>query len=86
MIFGFKQNPKKKILAFFKKGKSESAAEQLKVIWDELAVQDRLEILDSWPLKDSDKEMQQEWLSFVCLLYTSPSPRDGLLSRMPSSA
>ena len=30
-------------------------------------------------------------LSFVvedthCLLYTSPSPRDGLLSRMPSSA
>ena len=25
------------------------------------------------------------WDSF-CLLYTSPSPRDGLLSRMPSSA
>ena len=24
--------------------------------------------------------------SEVCLLYTSPSPRDGLLSRMPSSA
>ena len=23
---------------------------------------------------------------FLCLLYTSPSPRDGLLSRMPSSA
>ena len=22
----------------------------------------------------------------ICLLYTSPSPRDGLLSRMPSSA
>ena len=34
-----------------------------------------------------------EWIFFVdaderitCLLYTSPSPRDGLLSRMPSSA
>ena len=30
------------------------------------------------------------WMGFVvsliCLLYTSPSPRDGLLSRMPSSA
>ena len=26
-----------------------------------------------------------EWNKF-CLLYTSPSPRDGLLSRMPSSA
>ena len=25
-------------------------------------------------------------LSILCLLYTSPSPRDGLLSRMPSSA
>ena len=25
-------------------------------------------------------------LSGYCLLYTSPSPRDGLLSRMPSSA
>ena len=24
--------------------------------------------------------------SVACLLYTSPSPRDGLLSRMPSSA
>ena len=23
---------------------------------------------------------------YICLLYTSPSPRDGLLSRMPSSA
>ena len=27
-----------------------------------------------------------EWISRACLLYTSPSPRDGLLSRMPSSA
>ena len=25
-------------------------------------------------------------LQITCLLYTSPSPRDGLLSRMPSSA
>ena len=25
-------------------------------------------------------------LSFCCLLYTSPSPRDATLSRMPSSA
>ena len=27
-----------------------------------------------------------EVLKLTCLLYTSPSPRDGLLSRMPSSA
>ena len=37
----------------------------------------------------SDIDMQLEAGSEVindCLLYTSPSPRDGLLSRMPSSA
>ena len=27
-----------------------------------------------------------ETIAELCLLYTSPSPRDGLLSRMPSSA
>ena len=27
-----------------------------------------------------------DWAVCACLLYTSPSPRDGLLSRMPSSA
>ena len=30
--------------------------------------------------------MQQQVALDTCLLYTSPSPRDGLLSRMPSSA
>ena len=28
----------------------------------------------------------QEEVSMICLLYTSPSPRDATLSRMPSSA
>ena len=34
------------------------------------------------------KEFAQDEIeaSKACLLYTSPSPRDGLLSRMPSSA
>ena len=32
-----------------------------------------------------DPEEFIDWLN-TCLLYTSPSPRDGLLSRMPSSA
>ena len=31
-------------------------------------------------------EGQAEYKFYSCLLYTSPSPRDGLLSRMPSSA
>ena len=29
---------------------------------------------------------QEQRSQQACLLYTSPSPRDGLLSRMPSSA
>ena len=33
--------------------------------------------------KPSEMNVQ---LYMTCLLYTSPSPRDGLLSRMPSSA
>ena len=32
------------------------------------------------------KEKMIDWWGPICLLYTSPSPRDGLLSRMPSSA
>ena len=31
-------------------------------------------------------ETRRMFATCACLLYTSPSPRDGLLSRMPSSA
>ena len=37
-------------------------------------------------LPGAPKSKYSEAKSFNCLLYTSPSPRDGLLSRMPSSA
>ena len=30
--------------------------------------------------------LMKDLVHYACLLYTSPSPRDGLLSRMPSSA
>ena len=36
-------------------------------------------------VEDLEKVIQDQERN-VCLLYTSPSPRDGLLSRMPSSA
>ena len=41
-----------------------------------------------WDGKDPDNmcEPYLKLLRGCCLLYTSPSPRDGLLSRMPSSA
>ena len=35
--------------------------------------------------QSSPKDSRFIW-AYTCLLYTSPSPRDGLLSRMPSSA
>ena len=40
------------------------------------------------PLASLIGGVEVEWFDHVyaCLLYTSPSPRDGLLSRMPSSA
>ena len=37
-------------------------------------------------LQGSGKTTTSVKLAYYCLLYTSPSPRDGLLSRMPSSA
>ena len=36
--------------------------------------------------KSINEKFLKRALKGVCLLYTSPSPRDGLLSRMPSSA
>ena len=39
-----------------------------------------------WTVKGEDAPIPSEDRRYTCLLYTSPSPRDGLLSRMPSSA
>ena len=40
-------------------------------------------VFDDLALGDVD---DRGTVAMTCLLYTSPSPRDGLLSRMPSSA
>ena len=37
-------------------------------------------------LKDLSHEITKDAKVRICLLYTSPSPRDATLSRMPSSA
>ena len=55
---------------------------------------------DPLPVQEGEVLVRFDWISvdpamsgwttdkrsYICLLYTSPSPRDGLLSRMPSSA
>ena len=41
---------------------------------------------DDNPAGDDDILDFEGFTILFCLLYTSPSPRDGLLSRMPSSA
>ena len=43
-------------------------------------------IFSDRPIDAKTLEELEDLLISACLLYTSPSPRDGLLSRMPSSA
>ena len=42
--------------------------------------------LAKWYANKGDWDRIWNTINRICLLYTSPSPRDGLLSRMPSSA
>ena len=45
-----------------------------------------LNTLDEPRVFAHEKDVARSFSNVTCLLYTSPSPRDGLLSRMPSSA
>ena len=60
---------------------NELARNQAKKMFEIIAEKEGLEIL-GWRVVPAKPEV----LGKSCLLYTSPSPRDGLLSRMPSSA
>ena len=62
---------------------------------EEIAYLDQVAEKIGRPLTDSEvfgfsqvnsEHCRHKIFNGVCLLYTSPSPRDGLLSRMPSSA
>ena len=48
-----------------------------------------ISLKDEHNVNDLDHKLAIKRIKYIvsfCLLYTSPSPRDGLLSRMPSSA
>ena len=51
----------------------------------ELFLRDMYDVLDPDEMPDLISKLANDNLRF-CLLYTSPSPRDATLSRMPSSA
>ena len=54
------------------------------ILGQEATVEDRNEMIDRMGL--DDPVIVQYGRFICCLLYTSPSPRDATLSRMPSSA
>ena len=77
-------------------GKNDYAYELSKLIdieiinADSIQVYKQLKILSNRPTEKELKIVPHHLYGHInnkdCLLYTSPSPRDGLLSRMPSSA
>ena len=59
------------------------------LVYDINAINTMVEKLDGFVITGGAFDINPTYFSEkikFCLLYTSPSPRDGLLSRMPSSA
>ena len=56
-----------------------------KAMMDELAISDIHELYQDVPKDEQDAKFNLA-NGLTCLLYTSPSPRDKTVSRMPSSA
>ena len=52
---------------------------------NELNLQSIITVVEKW-CKTWQMSLNVNKLTYSCLLYTSPSPRDATLSRMPSSA
>ena len=62
--------------------------DQIKNAWDEIDnnLKHSLVVAQERIQKFHEKEIPQSFTIKGCLLYTSPSPRDRYISRMPSSA
>ena len=71
---------------FFERSLKDSDPEIFKAINDELVrQQNHIELIASENIV-SQAVLEAQGSVLTCLLYTSPSPRDATLSRMPSSA
>ena len=76
--------------AFYQSNVSDNSSFEQWVEDGRLSAEDRAEkvyktMLAEYKAPELDPDIDARLLKY-CLLYTSPSPRDGLLSRMPSSA
>ena len=80
-LAGEGENWRMEFLALGEKNRSQTA--------DGKMVNGKMKKIDSAAVMDAMQKVSKmevpAWFG-SCLLYTSPSPRDGLLSRMPSSA
>ena len=56
------------------------------LVWDLRGILKNRPAPGPLPLNPKRETLVDSGMAWGCLLYTSPSPRDGLLSRMPSSA
>ena len=86
----YEANPPKGECVLVIEGKSrEEAREEERKQWEEMTIEDHMEVYTKQGMnkKSAMKAVAKDrGVSKSCLLYTSPSPRDGSLSRMPSSA
>ena len=60
--------------------------EQIKYSYKDSFKRENISILDDSVLIKNYNDSLKSPQSRICLLYTSPSPRDDVISRMPSSA
>ena len=60
---------------------------QIKTAPNKSNLEQVLWFIENYLPQKKDRGVQKKlYMDNVCLLYTSPSPRDGRISRMPSSA
>ena len=65
--------------------KANKENQQTRKKWAEAALGE-IQTTEALPVTQMQQPIGMQLRGVACLLYTSPSPRDGLLSRMPSSA
>ena len=65
---------------------AEAAGVTKRTLYDRFGSKESLVVAYLRQREEKWRKVLNEHLDKACLLYTSPSPRDGLLSRMPSSA